>query len=403
MEGDIPHSTEQYPQQGKVQNITISWEDAFVTTTDPTSVAPIEPLLLRLDSLGNVIDKEVPRLPERPFFEAYMGYTQPIFGEEYRVVNTNPTPARSIWRTPSGRSLYEHFESLRQPFHPDNLPGEAGPSSQTMSHPVDRVVNPTIPLQTAHSTIAPHILTVPAGNAVVNQTLIGTPVTPRPNLPFGFRALNASATTTAQTTTQIIPGSSIPTQQPGGTILGGSNPIGNTGQYFTSGPQILGTLPQTGGHPPTGGKIPFEGHPHAGGQPQVGVHHQPQGQTVSVAPNPWSIPFQGNPHASTGQTVPAASNPWNVPFQGNPNFPAGQNSQTPQQPPYGQMPNPTFNPQNPSGYPLLTQAFQNASNPMYLGQNQSNMRGPTSYNYPHKPVLGPTGVPLPHQHYPQVN
>jgi hypothetical protein len=113
--------------------------------------------------------------------------------------------------------------------------------------------------------MAPHIPTIPAGNAVVNQALIGAPVTPRPNLPFGFRALNASATTTAQTTTQILLGSSIPIQQPRGTVLGGSNPIGNTGQSFTSVPQIPGTLPQAGGHPPTRGKIPFGGHPHAGG------------------------------------------------------------------------------------------------------------------------------------------
>jgi hypothetical protein len=77
--------------------------------------------------------------------------------------------------------------------------------------------------------------------------------------------------------------------------------------------------------------------------------------------------------------------------------------QTPQQPPYGQMPNPPYNPQNPFGYPPLTNTSQNISNPMYLGQNQPHMRGPTSYNYPHNPVLGPTGVPLPHQHYPQVN
>jgi hypothetical protein len=85
MEGDIPRSTEQSPQQGEVQNITISGEDAFVTTADPTSATPLEPLLLRLDSLGNVIDEEVPRLPERPLTETYMGSTQPIFGEEYRT------------------------------------------------------------------------------------------------------------------------------------------------------------------------------------------------------------------------------------------------------------------------------------------------------------------------------
>jgi hypothetical protein len=109
MEGDIPRSTEQSPQQGEVQNTTISREDTSVTTAGPTSVTPLEPLLLRLDSLGNVIDEEVPRLPERPITETYMGSTQPIFGEEYRTpirpstaVSISPTTARSIWRTPSG-------------------------------------------------------------------------------------------------------------------------------------------------------------------------------------------------------------------------------------------------------------------------------------------------------------
>jgi hypothetical protein len=404
MEGDIPpptHSTEQSPQQSEVQNTTFPREDTSVTAANPTTATPLEPLLVRLDPLGNVINEEIPRLPERPITETYMGSTQPIFGEEYgtpvrpsTATSISPTTARSIWRTPSGRNLYEHFDSIRHPFRPDGPPDRAGPSGQTMGHPIDQIFRPTIPLQTAQSTIAPHIPTIPAGNPVVTQAPIGTPVTPRPNLPFGFRALNASA---AQTTAQIAPGNSIPTQQPGGTALGGPNPIGNIGQLFTTGPQIPVTPPQTGG------QIPFGGHPHAGGQPQTGVHYQPHGQTVSVAPNPWSIPFQGNPHASTGPTVPAASNPWNIPSQGNPQFPAGQNSQAPQQPPYGQMPNPTLNPQNPSGYPPLTQTSHNNSNPLYLGQNQPNMRGPTSYNYPHNPVLGPTGVPLPHQHYPQVN
>jgi hypothetical protein len=402
MEGDIPpptHSTEQSPQQSEVQNTTFPREDTSVTAANPTTATPLEPLLVRLDSLGNVIEEEIPRLPERPATETYMGSTQPIFGEEYgtpvrpsTATSISPTTARSIWRTPSGRNLYEHFDSIRHPFHPDGPPDRAGPSGQTMGHPIDQIFRPTIPLQTAQSTIVPHIPTIPAGNPVVTQAPIGTPVTPRPNLPFGFRALNASA---AQTTAQIAPGNYIPTQQPGGTALGGPNPIGNIGQLFTTGPQIPVTPPQTGG------QIPFGGHPHAGGQPQTGVHYQPHGQTASVAPNPWSIPFQGNPHA--GPTVPAASNPWNIPSQGNPQFPAGQNSQAPQQPPYGQMPNPNLNPQNPSGYPPLTQTSHSNSNPLYLGQNQPNMRGPTSYNYPHNPVLGPTGVPLPHQHYPQVN
>jgi hypothetical protein len=123
----------------------------------------------------------------------------------------------------------------------------------------------TFPLQTAHSTMVPHISTIPVGNAVVIQATIGTPVTPRPtsSLLFGYRALNF----TTATTTQVMPGSSIPIQQPGGTGLGGFNPFSSTSQSFTSGYQIPGTLPQAGGHPSTGGKLPFGGHPHARGQP----------------------------------------------------------------------------------------------------------------------------------------
>jgi hypothetical protein len=184
----------------------------------------------------------------------------------------------------------------------------------------------------AHSTMVPHILTIPAGNAVVSQAAIGTLVTPRPtsSLPFGYRALNFTTTTT----TQVMLGSSIPIQQPRGTDLGGLNPLSGTGQSFTSGSQIPGTLPQAGGHPPTRGQLPFGGHPHAGGQPQSGAYHQPYGQNVSATPNPWNIPFPGNPQFSTGH-----------------------NSQDPQQPPYGQTPNPAYNPQNPSGYPSARTCF----------------------------------------------
>jgi hypothetical protein len=258
--------------------------------------------------------------------------------------------------------------------------------------------------------MVPHISTIPAGNTVVNQAPIGTPIKPRPTLPFGFRALNASTTTTSQTTTQVIPGSSIPIQQPGGTGLGGTNPIGSTGQSLMSGSQISGTLPQTGGHPPTGGQIPFRGNPNVGGHPPTGGQIPFEGNPNAGGhpPTGGQIPFRGQPqsgvyHQPQGQNVSTAPNPWSVPFQGNPQFSAGQNVQTPQQPPYGQMPNPPYNPQNPSSYPPLTHTSQNISNPVYLGQNQPHMRGPTSYNYPHNLVLGPTGVPLPHQHYPQVN
>jgi len=79
-----------------------------------------------------------------------MGSTEPIFGDEYRtpicpttVVDTNPTPTHYVWRTSSEHDLYEHFESIRQPFHPHDPPIETGPSDQTMNHPIDKVINPT--------------------------------------------------------------------------------------------------------------------------------------------------------------------------------------------------------------------------------------------------------------------
>jgi hypothetical protein len=60
-----------------------------------------------------------------------MGSTEPTFGDEYRtpirpsmIVDKNLTPACSVWRTLSGRDLYEHSESFRQPFHPNDPPGE---------------------------------------------------------------------------------------------------------------------------------------------------------------------------------------------------------------------------------------------------------------------------------------
>jgi hypothetical protein len=115
--------------------------------------------------------------------------------------------------------------------------------------------------------MAPHIPTILSGNAVVSQAAIVTLVTPRPtsSLPFGYRALNFSTATT----TQVMLGSSIPIQQPRGTGLGGLNPFDSTGQSFMFGSQILGTLPQAKAHPPTGGQLPFGGHPHAGGQASI--------------------------------------------------------------------------------------------------------------------------------------
>jgi hypothetical protein len=138
-------------------------EGTLVMVENPTplttsmSVTPLEPLLLRLESLGNIIDEEISQLPERDFTETYMGSTEPIFGDEYMTpihptttVDTNPTPAHSIWRNSSGHDLYEHFKSIRQPFPPHDTPSETGPFGQTMNHPIDQVINPIVTLAQVH-------------------------------------------------------------------------------------------------------------------------------------------------------------------------------------------------------------------------------------------------------------
>jgi hypothetical protein len=126
-----------------------------------------------------------------------MGSTEPIFGDEYRnhvrpstTVDTNPTPARSVWRNSSGEDLYENFESFRQPFQPHDPPSEIGPSGQTMNQPVDQVINPIVtpaqvhpnaglittthlqgtsistPISTIFYSTAPHVPHNPAGTSV---------------------------------------------------------------------------------------------------------------------------------------------------------------------------------------------------------------------------------------------
>jgi hypothetical protein len=42
-------------------------------------------------------------------------------------------------------------------------------------------------------------------------------------------------------------------------------------------------------------------------------------------------------------------------------------------------------------------------NPTYVGEQQQYTGGPIGYNYPSQLIYGPTGVPMPHQYYPQVN
>jgi hypothetical protein len=237
-------------------------EDALVMVENPTtsvSVTPLEPLLVRLDYLGNIIDEEVPRLPERIFTETYMGSTEPIFGDEYRTpihpitaVDTNPTPTRSVWTTSLGRDLYENFESFRKSFQPHDPPSETGPSGQTMNHPVDQVINPTVTLAQVH----------PSARLITSTHLQST-------------SISTLVSTSFYSTAPHVP------HDPAGTSSHSrmKTPVGQTqpdrGQPPSNEPFPLGGLPFHGGPIPPGGQPTF--------------HTLPGGQLLS--PNIGSLPL----------------------------------------------------------------------------------------------------------------
>jgi hypothetical protein len=242
----------------------------LVTVENPTtsvSVTPLEPLLVRLDSLGNVIDEEVPRLPKIIFTETYMGSTEPIFGDEYRThvrpsttVDTNPTLARSVWRTSLGCDLYEHFESFRQPFHPHDPSSETGPSGQTMNHLVDQVINPTVTLAQVHHNVG--LIT----STHLQSTSISTPISTRfystaphvPHDPTGTSSHSRMQTPAGQT-------------QPARGKPPSNEPFPPRGLPFHGGPSPPGGQPPF--HSPPGGNPSFSSHtpiinpPLEGGQP----------------------------------------------------------------------------------------------------------------------------------------
>jgi hypothetical protein len=251
-------------------------ESALVTVEDPIThttpmlEAPIEPLLVRLDSFGNIIEEEVPRFPSRPITETYMGSKELIFNDEFRTPichtdTTDPhqTPARSIWRTPSGRDIYEHFDFIRQPLDPnDPLSVEAEPSGQTIDRPIEHVVNPVATSAKIHlndgivtpnhtkgtSTVTPTVTPLHTTTPHVPQDLVGTPLQQKMQTIFRH----------TQSTTRHIPTGGKPPSS--GPILPGGKP------------SFIGpTLPrgQPPLHVPFGGQPPFTGQTTVVNQPMV--------------------------------------------------------------------------------------------------------------------------------------
>jgi hypothetical protein len=196
-----------------------------------------------------------------------MGSIEPIFGDDYRTlvhpsiaVDMNPTLAHSVWRTSLGRDLYEHFKSFLQPFQPHDPPSETGPSSQTMNHLVDQVINPTITPTQVHPNSG--IVT----STHLQITSISTPVSTRfysttPHVPHDLAGTSSHPrmqTPTGQTQqTRGKPPSNKPFPPGGIPFHGGPTPPRRQPHF----------------HAPLGGKPSFCSHtliinpPIAGGKP----------------------------------------------------------------------------------------------------------------------------------------
>jgi hypothetical protein len=289
----------------------------LVTVENPTprttsvSKTPLEPLFLHLDSLGNVIDEEVPQLLERAFIETCMGSTEPIFGDEYRThvhpttaVDTNPTPARSVWRTSSGHDLYENFESIRQPFPPHDPPIETGPFGQTMNHPISQVINDIVTSAQFHPNDGLITSTHSQGISIPTPTFTNFHST-TPHVPHDL--VGTSLHQRMQTLASQI-------QLTGGKPPS-SEPIPPIRPPFYGGPTPPRGKPPF--HVPLGGQPPFASHtsvvnpPLVGGQPSfsrnpsklggtftqphVGwnSHHNPQGGVSNLV---FSGPSYGQPY-----------------------------------------------------------------------------------------------------------
>jgi hypothetical protein len=242
MEGNTPltpHSMEEPPQQSEVQNTTTSQEE-FPTPLENFWIVSKSPEAFRIPEGYEQCVLQLNSTSEL----VVMNPSDILVGSHQNPLADDPFWTADIIQSPLHmvRDLYGTREGVDAPFsYTVPLNHFTGTTTFMDTPPVGPnipFVGPrsTLPLQMAHSTMVAHIPTIPVGNAVVNQAAIGTPITPRPTLPFGFRALNTStATTTQTTTTQVMSGSSIPIQQPGGTGLGGPNLLSGTGQSFTSG------------------------------------------------------------------------------------------------------------------------------------------------------------------------
>jgi hypothetical protein len=233
MEGTIPlppHSMEESPQQSKVYD-TITSQEEVPTSLENFQIVSESPEAFRIPK---GYERHVLQLNSAGEF-VVVNPSDVLTGSHSNPLVKDPFCTTDIVRSPPRmvQDLYGIGIGVDVPVtYTVPLNHFTGTTIFSTTPSIDPNTSsigprPTFSLQTTHSTMVPHVPTIPTSNVVVRQAAIGTPLTLRPSssLPFGYRALNSFVVTT----TQVMPGSSIPIQQPIGTGLGGFNPLSNIG------------------------------------------------------------------------------------------------------------------------------------------------------------------------------
>jgi hypothetical protein len=130
----LPNSPEGPSPEGAVNNDASSEIGSSTPLVEPSLPVnpllnvPQDPVFLRINSSGDVVVEDYPRIPSGPFVES--GVDEPPFpSEAFRtpvqtsgIFNPSSIPVRSLWRTPSGRDIFDKLGmSPNQPTSPHVL------------------------------------------------------------------------------------------------------------------------------------------------------------------------------------------------------------------------------------------------------------------------------------------
>jgi hypothetical protein len=289
----LPNSTKVSPE-GAFNN-KLSFEigsstplEESILIVNPLLSVVRDPLLLRINSLGDIVIEYYTEIPTGP--HAQSGVGDMLFqSETFRtlvhtaiIFNLSSFPIRSLWRTSSGHDIFDKLGmSPNQPMGshmPLNFTAYTVPLDHFTSTANNVVTisdqllvgsHTILPLELANSTMVPQATHVSFGSAIIIQAPIGTPLSLRSNLtlPLGHNTLNTSIYNPAQNPsrgsninifvppgynaassfvpapTQVLSGgpSIPPPPSPGGynhPSLIISNQIGGTSHSVTSGFQI---------------------------------------------------------------------------------------------------------------------------------------------------------------------